>query len=112
VGLFTSAFTSFATWLITRFAYEKAIHYALVTAFLVAAAALTVGISVSVKALIIAAQVNMPNSLGMATYFLPGNINQVFGLIVTIRVSLSLYRWTVATMSAYLPSNPKHGLML
>ena len=112
LGLVTSSFTSLATWLVARFAYEKAVQYALITAFLVAAATLMITLSLAVKAAIFGLQVAMPNSLGLATYFLPGNINQIFAYIVTLRTSRFLYRWTVSTMSAYLPHEPKHGLML
>lgn len=112
LGLVTSSFTSLATWLVARFAYEKAVQYALITAFLVAAATLMITLSLAVKAAIFGLQVAMPNSLGLATYFLPGNINQIFAYIVTLRTSRFLYRWTVSTMSAYLPHDPKHGLML
>jgi len=112
IGLFTSAFTSFATWLVARMVYAKAVHYALVTAFVVAAAALTVSISVSIKAAVFAARIFMPEGLGNATYFLPSNINTIIALIVTIRVGHALYRWTVRVMAAYLPTNPSHGLML
>jgi len=103
VGLFGTTFTAFCTWLITRLVYEKAVQYALITAFLVAAAALTLTISMTITAAIFGAQIFMPNSLGMAPYFLPSNINQIFGLIVTIRVSFALYRWTVTTMRYYIP---------
>lgn len=103
VGLFTSTFTTFATWLIGRMVYAKTVHYALVTAFVVAAAGLTAGIALTIKAAIFAAQVSLPNSLGMFTYFLPANVNVIFGLIVTIRVSHALYRWTVTTMRYYIP---------
>lgn len=112
IGLVTSSFTSFATWLIGRMAYEKAVQYALITAFLVAAATAMVTLSLAVKAAIFGLQVAMPNSLGLATYFLPSNINQIFAYIVTLRTSRFIYRWTVSTMSAYLPHDPKHGLML
>lgn len=112
LGLVTSSFTSFATWLVARFAYEKAVQYALITAFLVAAATLMITLSLAVKAAIFGLQVAMPNSLGLATYFLPANINQIFAYIVTLRTSRFIYRWTVSTMSAYLPHDPKHGLML
>jgi len=111
VGLFTSTFSAFTAWMIGKIAYEKAVQIALVTAFLVAAAALTVGVSLSIKALIIGARVAMPNSLGMATYFLPSNVNTVLSIIVTMRVSAALYRWTVATMGAYVPGNPNTGLV-
>ena len=112
IGLVTSSFTSFATWLIGRMAYEKAVQYALITAFLVAAATAMVTLSLAVKAAIFGLQVAMPNSLVLATYFLPSNINQIFAYIVTLRTSRFIYRWTVSTMSAYLPHDPKHGLML
>lgn len=112
VGLVSTAFTSFATLLIGRMVYEKAIHYALVTAFLVAAAGLTATLSLTIKTAIMAAQVNMPPLLANATYFLPANINTILACIVTLRVSSAIYRWTVKTMSAYLPSDPRHGLML
>lgn len=111
LGLFTSTFTAFTAWMIGKNAYEKAVSFALITAFLVAAAALTVGISLSIKALIIGARIAMPSSLGMATYFLPSNVNTVLSIIVTLRVSAALYRWTVATMGAYVPGNPNTGLV-
>lgn len=109
-GLVGSTFTTFTTWMIGRMVYEKAVHFSLVTAFLVAAAALTVSLSLAIKAAIMAAQIYMPAPLNQFTYFLPHNINQIFSLIVTARVSVTLYRWTVATMSAYVPGNPNIGL--
>ena len=109
LGLFGSTFATFTTWLIGRMVYEKAVRVALVTAFVVAAAGLTLTVSLTIKALIIGAQIAMPSSLGMATYFLPHNINQVLGLIVTIRVSHALYRWTVATMAQYTPAKYPMG---
>lgn len=112
LGLVTTAFTTFATWMIGRMVYEKAVHYALVTAFVVAASAMTLTISLTVKVAIIAAQINLPSPLNQVTYFLPHNINQIFAIIVTLRVSMTLYRWTVSVLAAYVPSNPKHGLLL
>jgi len=103
-GLVTSSFTAFTTFLITKMVYEKAVQFAFVTAFLVAAGALTVSISLSIKAMIIGAQMYLPPAMAVATYFLPNNVNQVMALIVTIRVSVSLYRWTVATLAAYVPT--------
>lgn len=110
VGLLGSAFTTFATWLMGRFAFERAVTYALVTAFLVAAAALFLTLTVTVKAAILGARVAMPQTLGMATFFLPASIAQILSSIVTVRVSMSLYRWTVNTMAAYIPHNPRTGL--
>lgn len=110
VGLFGSLFTSFATWLMGRFAFERAVTYALVSAFLVAAAALFLALTLTVKALVLGARVSMPQTLGMATFFLPSSIAQILSAIVTVRVSMSLYRWTVNTMAAYIPHNPRTGL--
>jgi len=112
IGLVTTAFTTFSTFMIGRMVYEKAIHYALITAFLAAAAALTATLSLTIKTAIISAQVSMPALLASATYFLPANINTILAVIVTMRVSSAVYRWTVKVMSAYLPTDPKHGLML
>ena len=112
LGLFGSTFTTFTMWLIGKMVYEKAVRVALVTAFLVAAAALTLSVSLTIKALILGAQIAMPNSLGLATYFLPHNLNQILGLIVTIRVSAALYRWTVATMAAYTPTWNSMGMRI
>jgi len=110
VGLLGSVVSSVATWLIGRMAFEKAINYALITGFLVAAAALFLAVTLSIKAAILGARVSMPGSLGMATFFLPASISQIFAFIVTARVSSSVYRWTVNTMAAYLPHNPRTGL--
>jgi len=110
VGLLGSVVSSVATWLIGRMAFEKAINYALITGFLVAAAALFLAVTLSIKAAILGARVSMPGSLGMATFFLPASISQIFAFIVTARVSASVYRWTINTMAAYLPHNPRTGL--
>lgn len=104
LGLITSTFTTFVTWMIGRMVYEKAVHYALVTAFVIAASALTLTISLSIKALVIGAQIYMPSPYNQFTYFLPNNINQIFAIIVTTRVGLTLYRWTVSVLSAYVPT--------
>lgn len=111
VGLLGSLVTSVATWFVGRVAFEKAMQYALITAFIVASAALFLTLTISVKALILGARVAMPNSLGMATFFLPASVAQVFAAIVTVRVGASIYRWTIATMTAYLPITPRHMML-
>jgi len=110
VGLLGSVVSAVGTWLVGRFAFERAITFALVTGFVVAAAALFVTLTLTVKAAVIGARVTMPGSLGMATFFLPPSIVQLIPVIVTARVSVALYRWTVNTMAAYLPHNPRTGL--
>ena len=112
VSLFASSITALATWFMGRFAFETALRYTLITGFIGVAAALFLALTLSVKAAIFGARVAMPASLGMVTYFLPASISQIFAFIVTLRVSAALYRWTVSVMSAYLPSNPRHGLLL
>lgn len=112
VGLLGSLVSSIATFLIGRVAVERAFQIALVSAFLVASAGLFVTLALGVKALLLGARVAMPGSLGQATYFLPASINLIFATIVTIRVGASVYRWTVATMAAYLPGNSTRHMML
>lgn len=111
VGLLGSVVTSVATWAIGRMAFEKAMHLALVSGFVAAVAVLFLALTLSLKALILGARVAMPNSLGMLTYFLPPSIGQIMATIVTARVSIGIYRWTVATMSAYLPITPRSMML-
>lgn len=111
VGLLGAVVTNVATWLIGRVAIEKAFQYALITGFLVAASALFVTLSLTVKALIIGARVGMPANLSAFTYFLPADINNIFAVAVTARLSVAIYRWTVRTMSAYLPHGGNHYMM-
>jgi len=107
IGLVGAVATKAFTWVTTFLAYRTAVGVARVVAFMVVAGALTVSVSVAIKALIIGAQVVMPSSLSAFTYFLPGNINQILAIIFTARVSTSLYRWTlanvkIATQHSYL----------
>lgn len=111
VGLLGSVVSTAATFFVGRVVIDKAYHYALVTAFLVAAGSLFLGLTITLKAAVIAARVAMPDTLGMATFFLPPSMPQLFALIVTARVSASLYRWTIATMSAYLPQGGNYRNM-
>lgn len=105
VGLFGSSLGGLVTWLMSRMVYERALQITLVTGFLVVASALTVTLAVTIKAAIYAARVSMPGMFAAATYFLPTNINVIFSLIVTARVSMALYRWTVSILAAYLPGS-------
>jgi len=111
VGLLGSVVSSVATWFVGRMAFQQAMHYALVTGFLVAAASLFVALTITIKAAILGARVAMPQSLGIATFFLPASIGQILAFIVTARVSVALYRWTVRTMSAYLPITPRSMML-
>lgn len=106
IGLFATSMTSFLTWLMSRMIYERALQITLVTGFLIAISALTVSLAIGIKVAILAVRITMPGIISAGTYFLPSNINVVLSLIVSARVSVALYRWTVATLSYYLPSAP------
>jgi hypothetical protein len=111
VGLLGSVVTAATTFWVGRVAIDRAFQYALVTAFIVASTGLFLALTLTIKAAILGARITMPQSLGAATFFLPGSTAQLFGLVVTLRVSASVYRWTVATMSAYLPAGGNHRMM-
>ena len=111
VGLLGSVVSAAATFFIGRVAIDRAFQYALITGFLVASASLFLALTLTVKAAILGARVAMPQSLGMATFFLPASISQILATVVTVRVSSAIYRWTVSTMSAYLPSRGNHRMM-
>lgn len=112
IGLFGSAMGSFATWLMQRMIYEKAIQYTLITAGMTAMAGLAVTITLAIKAAIIAAQIAMPGSLGLATYFLPSNMAQIIGILMTARVSMAVYRWTCSVIAAYMPGAPGYKSLI
>lgn len=101
VGLVGSAATTAFTWFVARETYKTALHYARITAFVIVAGSMMLTVSLSIKAAIFAARVAMPSSLGMATYFLPGNINTVLAIFVTLRVSAALYAWTLRNVKIY-----------
>lgn len=107
VSIFGSALSSFMTWMMARFAYETALRITLTTAFLVTAAGMASALSLTIKAAVMQAQVGLPGFLQMAVQFLPPNINQVFAIIITIRIAKLIYQWTVNGLSAYLPNNPR-----
>lgn len=110
IQLFGTTFGALATWLTTKFIYERAIQITLVTAFLVAASGLFLTVSISIKTAVLALRMSMPPVMVMGTFFLPSNLNQIIATIVTIRVAVALYRWTVGVLAAYLPQSPNVGL--
>lgn len=102
VGLFSSTIAAVFTFFASFFALRYAAKFTVVTAYLIAIAALTAAVAAAIKLAIFGIQVSMPNSLGIATYFLPANINAVIGAFVSIRVSFYLYRWTSDRLTAYV----------
>lgn len=110
-SLFGSTITTVFAWLTTKFVYERAIQIMLITAFIVAATGLFLGVTLTVKTAVIAARVAMPPVLAQATFFLPASLNTIIATIVTIRVARVVHRWTVGVMMAYLPQSPSVGLL-
>lgn len=95
LGLVGVTATKAFTWFMAFVTYRTAVRLARAVAFIVVAATMLVTLSLGMKAAILAVQQAMPNSLGQFTYFLPPNLNQIFAVFVTLRVSVFLYGWTV-----------------
>lgn len=106
VGLFASVFGSLLTWIVTKFAAEKAMHIVIVSGFLTAAFTLMVGMALAAKMLVLGVRVTMPDLLGNSTYFLPSNINVIMAAYFTLRVSHYLYRVSTFTLAAYIKGMP------
>jgi len=102
VGLFSSILGGLYTWFVSFVALRSAAQFALVTAYVIAIAAITVTVATVIKGFIFAIQVTMPASLGAATYFLPNNINVIMGAYVSMRVAYYLYTWTSHRLTAYV----------
>lgn len=98
----TAVFNFFFRFLAAKWAYRATIG----TAFVVAASAVTVAMSVAVKALVWGARVGMPNSLGASTYFLPSNINQIIGVYVSVRLAYFVWGWTLKNMERWFQASP------
>lgn len=102
LGLVGSTASAVFTWVVARQTTSIALHYARVTAFVITAGALFLSVSLAIKAAIFAARVAMPSTLGMASYFLPSNINTVLAIFVVVRVSAALYAWTLRNIKIYV----------
>lgn len=71
------------------------------TGIVLAAAGVTIGMALAVKALIIGARVTMPASLGASTYFLPSNINLIIAAYITFRLIHFIHQWTLKNMERF-----------
>lgn len=103
-GLIGALVGRMAEFLVTKMVAEKAFHYALVTGFLVTVTAMFVTLTLTVKAAVIGARVVMPPILAQVTYWLPPSMPLMISTIITIRVSVAVYNWSVSVFSAYLPT--------
>lgn len=108
----SSALGGLATFLVSKFAYERAQVLLIATVFASLAFIAYLTTALGIKNLILAARETMPPMLVTATYFLPPNVNQVMGVIVAAKVSRFLYRYAIKVAALYMPTDPKHGLLL
>ena len=108
----TSALSGLATFLVSKFAYERAQALLIAGLFSAITFGAYVATALAVKNLIINAREVMPPLLVTASYFLPHNINQIIGVIVTANILRFTYRYAIKVAALYMPTDPKHGLML
>lgn len=83
------------------FAFKLARNIAVATGAAIIAAALTVGMAVAIKGMIVGVRMMMPPALAQATYFLPANINLVLAAIVTIKVTHFIWQWSMKNLAKY-----------
>lgn len=98
LGLIGAVASKAFTWAMLFFAHRTAVSVARAVAFITVSGSLVVALSVAMKVAILAVQTAMPPSLAAFTYFLPSNLNQIFAVFVTLRISTFLYSWTVRNM--------------
>lgn len=92
-----------------RFVLEKATQYTLITMYIGTVFALFLALTLSMKAMVLGARIWMPSTIGMVTWFLPKSLPQIFATIVTFRVSVAIYRWTIQVIGAYMPYRGSMG---
>lgn len=110
--LISSALSGLATFLVSKVAYERAQAFMIAAIFGAITFGAYIATALAIKNLIIGARETMPPILASATYFLPENTNQVIGIIVTAKVIRFTYRYAIKMAALYMPTDPKHGLML
>lgn len=108
----SSALSAVATFLVSKFAYERAQALLIAGLFSGITFGAYLATALGIKNLIIYAREAMPPILAGSTYFLPHNINQIIGIIVAAKVARFTYRYAIKIAALYMPTDPKHGLML
>lgn len=83
------------------FAYKLARNIAVATGALLACAALTVTMAQAIKVALLLVRVTMPQTLAVATYFLPPNTNQIISVMITIATARFIYSWSVKNLTRY-----------
>lgn len=86
--------------------FHVAQKLAVAVAAITLGAALTLGMATAIKAAIVAVRVSMPGSLGLATYFLPSNINVMISVFITIRVAHFIWSWSMRNLAKYVYAHP------
>lgn len=81
--------------------YMMAKRIAIVTGYLLASAALFLGMSGAIKAVVLGLRVSMPPMMAAVTYFLPSNINSFIAALVTVRLTHFIWKWTQSNLSVY-----------
>jgi uncharacterized membrane protein len=89
------------TFFMAFLAYSTAKKAALVTAYIVASAALFLTMAGAIKAIVIGARYAMPSSLASFTYFLPSSINFLISSIVMVKTTHYVWRWTQKNLASY-----------
>lgn len=102
--VFTSVF-AVGTFLLAR-------RVALGTALIVVYSATFVALVASIKTAVMGARYVMPAILAQSTYFLPSNLPVILATIVTVRVSIVIYRWTITNMSVYASHGSGYGSLI
>lgn len=83
------------------FAFKLARNLAVSFGAIAVGGALTVGMIVGLKVLVIGARYVMPSTLGAATFFLPSNLYIILPLIVTARTTHFIWQWSMKNLAKY-----------
>lgn len=62
---------------------------------------LFIGLVIFVKTAVIAVRMSMPPILAKATFFLPPNLPVILSTVITVRLSIAVYRWTRRNLDIY-----------
>lgn len=99
LGQFFSGFMAFVFGIVSSFLGKK-IGLAFTGAMSLVAvySSLFIGVVVLVKTTVMAVRVSFPPILAASTYFLPSNLPVILATIVSVRVSIVVYRWTISNL--------------
>lgn len=110
--LVSSALSGLATFFVSKFAYERAQALLIAGLFSGITFGAYLATALAIKNLILYAREAMPGIIATSSYFLPSNTNQIIGIIVAARTLRFTYRYAIKMAALYMPTDPKHGLLL